>query len=200
MLARASFCTPCIETRGSIVETSTDPLCVSRTSTRFIGEFPGLTFAEILFKRAMLRFTTGCRNKATGDQYMQIVHVKVKLLWAVSLFMTLSIGAEGMGQGKGLKMGGPCREDRMKHCSHAMGDHSGMLQCMNDHEKDLSNACRDHKNAMNADMKSAHAACMPDIEKFCADVKPGQGRMRDCLRKNKAGLSQTCKDAHKNIQ
>lgn len=129
---------------------------------------------------------------------MKISDRKLNVLWAAILFtFTVSLGAQGMG--KGMKMGGPCRDDRMKHCSHAMGDHAKMLQCMNDHEKDLSNACREHKNAMNADMKSAHAVCMQDIEKFCADVKPGQGRMRECLKKNQAGLSQACKDAHKNL-
>jgi hypothetical protein len=81
-----------------------------------------------------------------------------------------------------------------------MGNHTKMLQCMNDHEKSLSASCRDHKNAMNADMKGAHAVCMPDIEKFCAKIKPGQGRMRDCLKKNAAGLSQACKDAHQNLK
>ena len=101
---------------------------------------------------------------------------------------------------QGMKMGGPCKADRMKHCSHTMGDHGKMLQCMNEHEKDLSAECREHKNAMNADMKSAHAACMQDINKFCNDVKPGQGRMRDCLKKHQSEISSTCKDAHKNLK
>ncbi len=39
----------------------------------------------------------------------------------------------------------------------------------------------------------AGKACAADREKFCAGVKPGEGRLRDCLRKNLKGLSEGCK-------
>lgn len=42
--------------------------------------------------------------------------------------------------------------------------------------------------------------CMSDIQKFCADVKPGNGAVRDCLVSHKADLSDTCKDALKDAK
>lgn len=43
--------------------------------------------------------------------------------------------------------------------------------------------------------KTARAgkACAADREKFCAGVKPGEGRLRDCLQKNLKNLSGDCK-------
>lgn len=38
-------------------------------------------------------------------------------------------------------------------------------------------------------------ACVFDMQKFCADVEPGAGRMLECLHKNDKQLSANCKDA-----
>ena len=35
--------------------------------------------------------------------------------------------------------------------------------------------------------------CQGDVQNFCADVKPGQGRMSKCLKEHEANLSQACK-------
>merc|ERR1712146_607995 len=37
--------------------------------------------------------------------------------------------------------------------------------------------------------------CRADKEKFCKDVKPGQGRTRSCLQANFDKISKGCKDA-----
>ena len=36
-------------------------------------------------------------------------------------------------------------------------------------------------------------ACKADAEKFCKDIKPGEGRIMDCLKTHKADLSEGCK-------
>jgi len=38
-------------------------------------------------------------------------------------------------------------------------------------------------------------ACRADIAQFCGNVKPGGGRIRDCLRAYAANLSEACKAA-----
>jgi hypothetical protein len=35
--------------------------------------------------------------------------------------------------------------------------------------------------------------CRADLEKFCKEVKPGEGRKMECLRSHEAGLSAECK-------
>jgi Cysteine rich repeat len=38
-------------------------------------------------------------------------------------------------------------------------------------------------------------ACQADVQKFCAGVKPGGGRIRDCIAEHRDDLSQACRDA-----
>ena len=40
-------------------------------------------------------------------------------------------------------------------------------------------------------------ACRADIARFCGDVKPGGGRIRECLKAHAADLSDGCKAAIK---
>jgi len=37
--------------------------------------------------------------------------------------------------------------------------------------------------------------CAEDRQKFCGDVKPGSGRMRECMKAHKDELSPACKNA-----
>jgi hypothetical protein len=39
-----------------------------------------------------------------------------------------------------------------------------------------------------------HQACKPDIQKFCAELHPGSGRIAQCLIANKERLSPACRD------
>jgi hypothetical protein len=38
--------------------------------------------------------------------------------------------------------------------------------------------------------------CAGDIERFCGNIQPGQGRIADCLRENEAQLSPRCRQLH----
>ena len=38
-------------------------------------------------------------------------------------------------------------------------------------------------------------ACRADFQKFCADVRPGSGRVAQCLLAHRDGLSPACRDA-----
>lgn len=46
----------------------------------------------------------------------------------------------------------------------------------------------------------AGKACAADREKFCAGVKPGEGRLRDCLQKNIKSLSEGCKARQEKVK
>jgi len=36
--------------------------------------------------------------------------------------------------------------------------------------------------------------CTGDIKKLCADVKPGEGRLKECMKSRWTDLSETCQD------
>ena len=46
-------------------------------------------------------------------------------------------------------------------------------------------------------MKFAANACKDELQKFCADVKPGQGRALARLDKREKDVSEGCRDALK---
>ena len=39
------------------------------------------------------------------------------------------------------------------------------------------------------------SVCRTDVEKLCASVTPGRGRIASCLKQNEAQVSAPCKDA-----
>ncbi|HZV21038.1 MAG TPA: cysteine rich repeat-containing protein [Hyphomicrobiales bacterium] len=43
------------------------------------------------------------------------------------------------------------------------------------------------------------AACRADVEKFCASVPRGQGKVRACLEENKDKVSSDCRSALENV-
>jgi hypothetical protein len=47
------------------------------------------------------------------------------------------------------------------------------------------------------DFAKVREACRPDVERLCKDVKPGGGRIRECLKAHAPELSDTCKAAIK---
>jgi len=47
--------------------------------------------------------------------------------------------------------------------------------------------------AVTTSASAADRSCRADIEKYCADVSRGGGRVAECLRRHYAGLSPECK-------
>ncbi len=51
-----------------------------------------------------------------------------------------------------------------------------------------------------AQMAKVREACRPDVERLCKDVKPGGGRIRECLKAHQSELSDTCTAAIKDAR
>lgn len=60
---------------------------------------------------------------------------------------------------------------------------------------DLANVAITAANAATANDRAAiRADCKNDAKKFCANVSPGQGRIRDCMQANLKDLSPACRE------
>ena len=96
----------------------------------------------------------------------------------------------------------PCTPDIEKFCKDAKDGMAGSVKCLNEHQAELSEACKKHRETLRAQLQANRQAglklvraCKSDIDKFCKGVKPGGGRVADCLKKNGSKLSAPCKTA-----
>jgi hypothetical protein len=82
-------------------------------------------------------------------------------------------------------------EGRGLACLYAFSDKLS-AQC----EYALYDAAAQLERAINA-LAYAANECREDLTKYCADIKPGQGRLIQCIEKNDANISSRCKQALK---
>jgi hypothetical protein len=105
------------------------------------------------------------------------------------------------------KLQSACGEDLGKFCGTVTPGEGRLIFCMMAHEDKISTKCdfalysaaRNLGRALNL-LEQAADVCWPDIEKYCADVPEGGGRIAQCLLNKKATLGQDCQIAMDQIQ
>jgi Cysteine rich repeat len=110
------------------------------------------------------------------------------MVFAVALLSSGVAAAAGIPAAKG-----PCADDVAKYCKDVKPGDGRIARCLKDNEKQLSPACKSSIEESEKRIKEAHQACEADAQKFCKDVKPGQGRIVKCLREHEKELSAGCK-------
>jgi Cysteine rich repeat len=110
---------------------------------------------------------------------------------AVALFAA-ALASGAYAQEKAPKGRGPCAEDAKKFCGDVEPGGGRIAKCMKSHEADLSPACQDQIKAAKQRVEQVREECKGDAEKFCKDVKPGGGRMLECLKSHQAELAPGC--------
>jgi hypothetical protein len=96
----------------------------------------------------------------------------------------------------------PCAEDIVKFCKDAKP--GAVMDCLEQHERELTDACRTYEAKMGGKkvemreevrrLKIFRDACKEDMDKFCSDVKPGQGGIEKCLSTHEGKLSAPCRE------
>jgi Cysteine rich repeat len=101
---------------------------------------------------------------------------------------------EGGAPGKGGVSA--CMADTSKFCGGSRGSGGKTMDCLLDHQNDISDACYD---ALKARMESQHSAqgCKQEMQKFCAGIQSGGGRIMDCLLDHQQDISDGCYDTLK---
>jgi hypothetical protein len=95
-----------------------------------------------------------------------------------------------------------CKADVQQHCKDVQPGEGRIVGCLRKNEGTLSAPCKEQLAKMDERREHAHErmhaaaeACKGDAKQYCADVKPGEGRVLHCLKQNEAKLSAGCKSA-----
>jgi hypothetical protein len=88
----------------------------------------------------------------------------------------------------------PCADEIAKYCNDVQPGEGGILKCLKAHEPELSGFCRDKLNSALKRKEEAKQACAKDIEKYCADITPGGGRLINCLKPHFNELATECRE------
>ena len=120
------------------------------------------------------------------------------MIAAAALWMNVDVVRGGAAQGQG-----PCADDAQRFCKDVQPGGGRIARCLKEHENDVSPACRQQMADVMKRMHEFHAfreACEDDVLRLCAGVKPGEGRIINCLKEYENKLSPECKakiEAHK---
>jgi Cysteine rich repeat len=108
------------------------------------------------------------------------------------IFVACTVLGFGAFAGEKGAMMGKCHKEMKELCNDKMGKE--MWACAKENVTKLSADCQ-KKLAEKKEMWHEHKeACKEDREKFCKDVKPGGGRIIECMKKNMDQLSEKCKE------
>jgi hypothetical protein len=97
-----------------------------------------------------------------------------------------------------------CDKELKTFCKDVTPGEGRVLACLYAHEDKLSGQCEyalydaavQLERVVNAVAYAANE-CREELTKYCADIKPGQGRLLQCMEKNDAKVSKRCKQAMK---
>ena len=92
-----------------------------------------------------------------------------------------------------------CEKDIKTYCSKVEPGDGRLLACLYAHENKISDSCdgaigdaADQLDWFMDKIRIALATCAPDIQKHCAKVALGGGRVYRCLKGQQANLNKDC--------
>lgn len=99
-----------------------------------------------------------------------------------------------------------CQADLQKYCKDVEPGDGRLLACLYAHSDKISARCEYAVYDAASQLERALTAlsyvaneCRDDLTANCADIKPGEGRLLNCLDKNNAKVSARCKQALKEV-
>jgi len=97
-----------------------------------------------------------------------------------------------------------CKTELDTYCKNVTPGEGRVVACLYAFSDKLSGKCEYALYDAAAQLERALTAlsyvaneCRDDLQKFCSDIKPGEGRLLACMDKNDKQLSSRCKQAMK---
>ncbi|MCX5845501.1 MAG: cysteine rich repeat-containing protein [Deltaproteobacteria bacterium] len=104
----------------------------------------------------------------------------------------------------------PCSEDIEKFCKNVKPGPRAIMNCLEEHESELSNACKEYEAKLEGprverkeeirEKIKFRQACKADVIKFCKDIDPVPGGIEKCLNEHKNELSTSCSESIKALK
>jgi hypothetical protein len=95
-----------------------------------------------------------------------------------------------------------CDKELKTYCKDVTPGEGRVLACLYAHSDKLSGKCEYALYDAAAQLERALTTltylaneCGDDLEKFCSNIKPGEGRLLQCIDKNNAKVNSRCKQA-----
>jgi hypothetical protein len=131
---------------------------------------------------------------------------RIMIFFVAMAVLPLGITNATAGQGLVETVANGCKVEIETYCSQVTPGEGRILACLYAHEDKLSAKCEYALYDAAARLERAVAAlsyvaneCGPDLEKFCASIEPGKGRLLNCLDKHDKQVSKRCKQAVKDV-
>ena len=99
-----------------------------------------------------------------------------------------------------------CADEVETYCKNVTPGKGRLLSCLYAYEDKISTQCQIALCQAVPSLEMALTTlsylageCRDDLKKFCSDVKPGEGRLINCLDKKKDALTDRCKTAFEEV-
>jgi hypothetical protein len=99
-----------------------------------------------------------------------------------------------------------CQQELTTFCKEVTPGEGRIIACLYAFQDKLTPRCEyalydsvGQLDRMLTNLKYAVTECRDDLKSYCADIKPGEGRLLDCLNKNEAKVSVRCNSALKEV-
>jgi hypothetical protein len=108
------------------------------------------------------------------------------------------LGSVPMAQGQDLSSS-PCVDPAKQYCNNVIPGGGRIMQCLRQHENDLSIACKDWIASEYKKTENLIAVCRKESAQYCSAYGNDMAALAVCLNSNYDGLGMDCKDKIKDI-
>jgi hypothetical protein len=143
---------------------------------------------------------------------LEVIVMKKPLLLVVLLLLFLALPAfaadpltKGV-QGALDTFSEGCQQELTTFCKDVTPGEGRIIACLYAFQDKLTPRCEyalydsvGQLDRVLTNLKYAVTECRDDLKSYCADIKPGEGRLLDCLDKNEAKVSARCNTALKDV-